>query len=723
MQRIIALLVVLAAAAGTANARFWNAPVGGPNNFWDNAANWDPVGVPVITDKVQFSRDRAECIIDSAAVSGQLVVGDNGPDDLVHRLTIVNGGSLTCGGTAWAASGYNRSSVVTVEEGGSLESVMRFGVGLVAGPMGAPQTSHLNINGGEMVVNGNLQIGSVGDSSRSDHTGIVNVYSGTLDVTGTLEFRDPSVSFIDISYGTLTVNGDRTALVADMADNDPPNITAFGGEGAVHYDYNVRNPGKTTVWAEPASVDFGTGDVNGDGCVDETDLLLFAAEWLDPDPDPDADFTRDEPAKVDIADFGILAKNWKHNEFSRTLTGKIMCGYQGWFNCPDDGAGRGWVHWGRSGRFEPGYCTVDWWPDMSEYDADEKFATGFEHADGSTAYVFSSYNEKTVLRHFSWMSEYGIDGVFLQRFATETNPGSSARRHRDRVMLSCREAGNLYNRVWAMMYDISGLGQGQTQKVIDDWKYLVDVYGVGRDPADSAYLHHNGKPVVAIWGIGFKDRSYTLDECLVMVNFFKNDPVYGGCTVMLGVPSYWRTLSRDCVSDAKVHDIILAADIISPWAVGRFGSKYESELDNYANNVWIPDAAWCYNRGIDYMPVVFPGFSWQNLKGEKFDHIPRRGGQFLWRQYYKAIVQAGATMVYQAMFDEVDEGTAIFKCTSNPPVGETPFLPTGNALYPPYDISDAQLPSDHYLWLVGQAGRMLRGEIQAEETMPVRTNH
>src|SRR6187549_359257 len=88
---------------------------------------------------------------------------------------------------------------------------------------------------------------------------------------------------------------------------------------------------------------------------------------------------------------------------TRTLTGKVMSGYQGWFATPDDGADRGWGHWSSRGRFEPGACKIDLWPDVSELDPDERQTTPFVHADGRKAEVFSSFNRKTVLRHFKWM--------------------------------------------------------------------------------------------------------------------------------------------------------------------------------------------------------------------------------------------------------------------------------------------------------------------------------
>ena len=57
-------------------------------------------------------------------------------------------------------------------------------------------------------------------------------------------------------------------------------------------------------------------------------------------------------------------------------------------------------------------------------------------------------------------------------------------------------------------------------------------------------------------------------------------------------------------------------------------------------------------------------------------------------------------MLYVAMFDEVDEGTAIFKCTNDPPTCD-------GAAFLTYE----GLPSDHYLKLVGDAGKLLRGEL------------
>src|SRR6267143_4043607 len=52
-----------------------------------------------------------------------------------------------------------------------------------------------------------------------------------------------------------------------------------------------------------------------------------------------------------------------------TLDGKVLCGYQGWFNTPGDGTSFGFTHWGQGlDRTNGGRFTVDMWPDVSEYD-------------------------------------------------------------------------------------------------------------------------------------------------------------------------------------------------------------------------------------------------------------------------------------------------------------------------------------------------------------------
>src|SRR5882672_5466236 len=52
-----------------------------------------------------------------------------------------------------------------------------------------------------------------------------------------------------------------------------------------------------------------------------------------------------------------------------TLDGKVLCGYQGWFNTPGDGTNHGFTHWGQGlDRPDGGRFTIDMWPDLSEYD-------------------------------------------------------------------------------------------------------------------------------------------------------------------------------------------------------------------------------------------------------------------------------------------------------------------------------------------------------------------
>jgi hypothetical protein len=386
-----------------------------------------------------------------------------------------------------------------------------------------------------------------------------------------------------------------------------------------------------------------------------------------------------------------------------TLTGKVMCGYQGWFNCAGDGAGLGWTHWARNRDqvFAPRNVTVDLWPDVSELGADERFKTGFKHADGSAAEVFSSGNRQTVVRHFQWMRDYGIDGVFLQRFAnglrTETNL-----RHKNMVLSHVREGTEKAGRSYAIMYDLTGLPAGGLKVVEADWKTLRHKTKI---TADAAYQRHQGKPVVAVWGVGFNDgtksRRYSLADCKKLIEFLKAD----GCTVMLGVPTGWRALDRDAISDPELHEVLQLADIISPWTIGRY--RNVQEVVSHADKYWQPEVTWCGDHELDYMPVVFPGFSWHNLQGAELDDIPRLKGKFLWAQI-AAAKRAGCDMLYVAMFDEVDEGTAIFKCTNQPPVGD------GVAF-----LTYEGLPSDYYLRLVGMAGKVLRGELSLSDEIPV----
>jgi hypothetical protein len=371
-----------------------------------------------------------------------------------------------------------------------------------------------------------------------------------------------------------------------------------------------------------------------------------------------------------------------------TLHRKVLCGYQGWFRCPGDPADQGWVHWSRRGdRIGPNTLTFEMWPAL---ESPGYPATGFTMPDGKPALLFSSADRETVDTHFRWMKEYGVDGVFAQRFLVGVPDRSY-----DLVLAHVRAAAHATGRVFAVCYDLSGMrADAIVDRLTADWKRLVAL----KIPDDPRYLQHNGKPVLFVWGF-YPDR-FSADVANRVIDFLKTDgprPV----SLIGGTPWDWRS-----VRDPAWARVMRRFDVISPWNVGNTATEGGEKFAS--TRTWQGDLAESRRAGMELLPVIYPGFGWTNLKGPRSAGatIPRLGGAVYWRQF-ASVADLKLDMAYVAMFDEVDEGTAIFKVSNAPPS-------------PGRFQTFEGLPSDWYLRLTGEGTKLLRGERPASREIPIK---
>jgi outer membrane protein assembly factor BamB len=150
--------------------------------------------------------------------------------------------------------------------------------------------------------------------------------------------------------------------------------------------------------------------------------------------------------------------------------------------------------------------------------------------------------------------------------------------------------------------------------------------------------------------------------------------------------------------------------------VGRFADKVGA-LD-YINKIGVADLELTSSRGQKYLPVIFPGFSWNNLMNfygqtERAipNQTPRQGGKFYWAQAYQWR-KLGVDSFFGAMFDEVDEGTALFKTAPN-------RLSAPGAVYTlTLDADGFNLPSDWYLRVSKFVSSLIKGDV-LPEAMPL----
>lgn len=403
--------------------------------------------------------------------------------------------------------------------------------------------------------------------------------------------------------------------------------------------------------------------------------------------------------------FFLLPMTWAQNPDPSSLEGKVLLGYQGWFRCPGSPEmGTNWRHWA-NGTPTAATLTVDMYPDLREFEPAETCVVPGMTIGATPARLFSSANSGTIHRHFRWMQHYGLDGVLVQRFVTDI-PGS--RSAGDIVLKNVLAAARRYGRVFAIEYDISGANPTTLLSTLqNDWQYLVQTLSVTSHPG---YLRHNGKPVLGVWGIGLNDTRHPPSDpeaALQLIAWFRG---IAQVSYLGGTPAYWRTLSNDAAPAPRWAAVYQAMDGIQPWTVGRYSTL--AAIDRWRTERLEPDLAITAPRSQVYMPVIFPGFSWHNLnRNAAQNQIPRNKGEFLWRQAYNAKA-AGAQLLKIAMFDEVDESTAMFKLAQRR--ADAP----DQGYWLTLDADGFTLPSDWYLRLAGEITRVFHGQTPPSAALP-----
>ncbi|OTA52775.1 hypothetical protein K449DRAFT_427092 [Hypoxylon sp. EC38] len=370
-----------------------------------------------------------------------------------------------------------------------------------------------------------------------------------------------------------------------------------------------------------------------------------------------------------------------------TLNGKLFVGYQAWFRKPSEDNGNS--HWTTNlPTPEVGHVGVDMIPNVTSYPPECLFDTPFTLSDGRSAQFYTNDCEGVVDLHFKMMADHGISGAFVQRFYDYINEANGGWVN---ILNYAKSAAEKYGRGFVIEYDLNGAATSSTN-VTD--VFLGDLAALNSITSSSAYMRHNGKPVLEIWGFGIVNE-VTVDDGIAIVTALKE----AGWYVILGVQQAWHAelAANQPGSFGPVYQL---ADMIQPWTVGAY------DINNYGDfhdgRQAIEDANALHDLGIESSIVVWPGGSSSNANpNESFDHFPRWNGTFYQKQLDGA-VSLKPNFIFGAMFDEVNEGTAIY------PLLRNKELPTNQRFL---GVDDNMNP-DAYLSMAGDAASRLAASWQ-----------
>ena len=230
----------------------------GPDQLFSTAENWNPQAVPTAVDDMFVDQpDLTHCVVPEGVTGecGTLRVGNSGS---TTHLDITGGTFNVTGGCYIGVDNPTG------------HGIMNMMAGLFTSPdmnLGLRATGTLNMTGGIIELGWDLKI--PGNSG----TGTANLNGGTLKALN-LNLTS-ALGFMDITAGTMILDGDDRAVLRRYITDR--RLTAYDGKGTIHMDYDVTNPGMTTVTAShplmPVPAD------NGLASPGEVEL-----SWTLPDP-------------------------------------------------------------------------------------------------------------------------------------------------------------------------------------------------------------------------------------------------------------------------------------------------------------------------------------------------------------------------------------------------------------------------------------------------------
>jgi PEP-CTERM motif len=247
MKKLMLLSIVILASNVFAGGGSWLGNLDPADNDWTTASNWEN-GLPTSADLAIVNGSWA-----TLATSPIIKAGDTA---VASTIQIGKGGwgtnpvQLTVEGTLNSESVHIGVTDDVLSSDGILNVGVNGAVNSTWFVVGWDQNGTVNQYGGS-VSTSDLLLNHTWTLAAGEQVNY-NFYDGELNVTGALAIG-PQV-LINIEEGIMTVGHDVTADLDNWWAG--VSIIGYGGAGTVMYDYDITNPGQTTVWAvpEPASM-------------------------------------------------------------------------------------------------------------------------------------------------------------------------------------------------------------------------------------------------------------------------------------------------------------------------------------------------------------------------------------------------------------------------------------------------------------------------------------